>query len=75
MVHLAGTRTVLRRKRAMLSFGDPIEVAGMVAFSCSHKSRYVTRQDIHIICEIDLSKYKGPSPFNRFSRMCTRRSL
>ena len=56
MIHLAGTQTALRQKRTMRRFGDSIDVAGLVAFLCSDESGHFTRQDIHVICEIDLSR-------------------
>ena len=47
----------LKMRIAMRRFGDPEDVANMVAFLASEKAGYVTGQDIHVMGGIDLFTY------------------
>jgi 3-oxoacyl-[acyl-carrier protein] reductase len=47
----------LKMRIAMRKFGDPEDVANMVAFLASEKAGYVTGQDIHVMGGIDLFTY------------------
>lgn len=47
----------IKARIAMRRFGDPIDVANMVAFIASDKTGYVTGQDIHVMGGIDLFTY------------------
>jgi 3-oxoacyl-[acyl-carrier protein] reductase len=47
----------LKMRIAMRKFGDPEDVANMVAFLASDKAGYVTGQDIHVMGGIDLFTY------------------
>jgi 3-oxoacyl-[acyl-carrier protein] reductase len=47
----------IKARIAMRRFGDPIDVANMVAFLVSDKASYVTGQDIHVMGGIDLFTY------------------
>ncbi|UCD08879.1 MAG: SDR family oxidoreductase [Dehalococcoidales bacterium] len=47
----------LKMRIAMRKFGDPEDVANMVAFLASEKAGYVTGQDIHVMGGLDLFTY------------------
>ena len=47
----------LKMRIAMRKFGDPEDVANMVAFLASEKAGYVTGQDVHVMGGIDLFTY------------------
>lgn len=47
----------LKMRIAQRKFGDPADVANMVAFLASEKAGYVTGQDIHVMGGLDLFTY------------------
>jgi 3-oxoacyl-[acyl-carrier protein] reductase len=47
----------IKAKIAMREFGEPADVANLIAYLCSKQAKYITGQDIHVMGGLDLFTY------------------
>jgi 3-oxoacyl-[acyl-carrier protein] reductase len=47
----------IKAKIAIREFGEPADVANLIAYLCSEQAKYITGQDIHVMGGLDLFTY------------------